>query len=535
MKKYQSISSLDPETRYDDGEGKTTVISDKQHRQPFLDNNNNNNSTTIRAQQFFLFLCLSTALRSFEAGIISSMMPNISSSLGIDYTQQGSIAASPDYGIAPGALTSIFVYRWTNNPRRVLLLVMIGTSTTAIVCSVWPSYPMLVVARALGGFFWSMAAVHYPVWIDQHDSNQGTIPPSQRTLWLAIVNVSLLGGILTGYLVGGFFLVGGFSTSLNTSTNDSSYYKVTWIDLYFVEGLFMLACALLLKTCFDDDLVQIGNSRRTTTNRNQRNFFQRNEEGEAEEEELEERSMKYIMLSLIKSVPFCLSVAITACISGGVVFALYFITQVCVARGLAQDATVIVVAVVFILAPGPGMLFGSWAVAKLGGYIDHKVTFGVALISSIFVQVATVVFVISSMDDDNEDTLLWPSWINMNKYNKDLLFMLACWIFFFAGGMSGPPLNGIAVSTVKEASHVASGLQFALANAAKILVPQLGGYICNQIGLIEGFNYTLILFCLIFICLAASGLIHSINQRQQSNTVRVSSTETSYGSIMSSQ
>lgn len=42
--------------------------------------------------QFFLFICASTAIRSFEAGIVSSMMSDIQSDLNLDYKDEGTIA-----------------------------------------------------------------------------------------------------------------------------------------------------------------------------------------------------------------------------------------------------------------------------------------------------------------------------------------------------------------------------------------------------------------------------------------------------------
>ena len=41
---------------------------------------------------------VSTVCRSFEAGIVSSLMSNIATDLDLTYTAQGVVAASPDFG-----------------------------------------------------------------------------------------------------------------------------------------------------------------------------------------------------------------------------------------------------------------------------------------------------------------------------------------------------------------------------------------------------------------------------------------------------
>ena len=70
-----------------------------------------------------------------------------------------------------------------------------------------------------------------------------------------------------------------------------------------------------------------------------------------------------------------------------------------------------------------------------------------------------------------------------------------------------------------EASHVASAVQFALANAAKIVVPQIGGYVCSVIGLIDGFNATLVSTAALFVILSWAGLMHAIQERRKERTL----------------
>ncbi|CAE7024855.1 unnamed protein product [Symbiodinium natans] len=57
------------------------------------------------------FILLSTAIRSFEAGVVASMMPSIRAGLHLTYTSQGNVAGAPDYGIVPSGLLAMAVFR----------------------------------------------------------------------------------------------------------------------------------------------------------------------------------------------------------------------------------------------------------------------------------------------------------------------------------------------------------------------------------------------------------------------------------------
>eukprot|EP00439_Symbiodinium_sp_Y106_P064101 s251_g10.t1 len=56
--------------------------------------------------RYYMFILLSTAVRSFEAGVVASMMPAIRTGLHLTYTSQGNVAGSPD------ASSSCWVLFW---------------------------------------------------------------------------------------------------------------------------------------------------------------------------------------------------------------------------------------------------------------------------------------------------------------------------------------------------------------------------------------------------------------------------------------
>lgn len=67
----------------------------------------------------------------------------------------------------------------------------------------------------------------------------------------------------------------------------------------------------------------------------------------------------------------------------------------------------------------------------------------------------------------------------------------------------------MAVSAISRASHFASGLQFALANTAKIFLPVIGGWTIDQLGLVDGFDIVAVSCTVIFLVLALIGLFHA--------------------------
>ena len=98
--------------------------------------------------------------------------------------------------------------------------------------------------------------------------------------------------------------------------------------------------------------------------------------------------------------------------------------------------------------------------------------------------------------------------------------------------MAGPPLNGVAVSAVPKASHVASAIQFAVANATKIVVPQIGGYVCELVGLVNGFHSTLVASAIVFVVLSGMGLIHAMRERKIDAETNAMYLDTDFGSVL---
>lgn len=415
------------------------------------------------------------------------MMADIQADFDLDYTLEGTLTAAPDYGMVLGCLVAIVAFRTC--PARLVLQAVFGSiAVVCLVCAWHPTWTTLLMARAVGGLAWSQAATHFPVWIDRHG------PSPHKTLWLACTNLSILAGVLAGYLAGGLIRA--------TRAN------ITWVELYAVEGILMATCAIWFHLAFDPELISMDmehhnhnphhdDNTSTRPNSSHSNGNGHNGHNGTQLLSSEELSIRQVVQALMGSPPFVFAVALSGCISGGIVFSLYFGTQVSEARGMSAMTTLSMVMLVFVTAPGPGILVGSWIVNSLGGYTDHVVTFGVALGSA-------VVVLLSALALDASWAIWGDTW--------QLPYVVAFWMYSFVGAMAAPPLNGVAVSAVPHASHVASALQFAMANAGKIIVPQMGGYLCSRMGLLPGFHVTVVASALLLVALAGAGTIHATKE-----------------------
>ena len=165
--------------------------------------------------------------------------------------------------------------------------------------------------------------------------------------------------------------------------------------------------------------------------------------------------------------------------AGSISFILYFVTENLDALDYwSPTTTYVLVVVVFIASPVPGNVAGGWWVQnKCGGYMNYGVT-----LHSSFISMA-----ISAVGIFALPLMVWMG----NKY----LYMVAFYILLFFGGAPTPAINGIAVSLLPEATHAGSGIQFALQNLGKVIIPSLGGVIIDWMGeVVAGFNVTLCLF-----------------------------------------
>jgi len=415
---------------------------------------------------YFFFICASTAFRSYEAGIISINVPDIQKNMGLNFVDVGMISASPDYGIVPSGLIAALAFNYL--PAYSLLTR--GYFLIAVVsflCFVFPTFWMLITARALSGFCWGFAAVHYPAWINKW------APQEKRTIWLGVFNVMLLMGILIGYVVGAV-------------TRSAPWGG--WEPLYCSEGVLMLFIAAA-GAAFDPDLVQVVDFNEKVVIREvdpeAEPLVQAGMLSEREKslwltwflgEPLTAKLPKGLIALYLSNIYFY-ALMIGSLMAGTVGFVLYFITSFQTEVMTWDPAAVsAVTAFVFIVGPVGGVILGAVVLTRLGGYQNLVNSFTLTVISSCFVLLSGIALHLFSSYGKGEN----------------IMVTAMVWSYLFSGAVPTAACNGICVNIVPGTSHIASGVQFFTQNAAKLIIPSISGKIIDRIGIVAGFNATLI-------------------------------------------
>ncbi|KAH8056368.1 hypothetical protein JL722_7677 [Aureococcus anophagefferens] len=382
-------------------------------------------SSSKAVQRFFAFICVSTLCRAFEAGICASMMPKIADSLRLSYVQEGVVASAPDYGIVPAGFLAILLFERVD-AYPVLVLGNLFIGAVALWCAAFPSYGSLVTARAVGGLAWGCSMVHYPAWINAKG------PAASKTMWLALSNVVLLGGILVGFAVGGACA--------------SKFPEVTWDALYGVEAAMMGAAGLAAAT-FHADLVQVvpRAGRKASADAGERSELLL---GDAERPR-KPRSPWAKCRSVLACRLFAWTVGAGSFVCGTVGFLLYFIAQVAEAQAPTWS---------------PAARYGTISARTCGGYENFSKTHAFTIKCAFAGVVAIACMPIALV-----------------------------WVFLFAGAAPTAAINGIVLAAAPpDASVYASGIQFAVQNGAKLLVPLVGGAVIDAAGLLPGFDAVLL-------------------------------------------
>ncbi|CAJ1454851.1 unnamed protein product [Effrenium voratum] len=411
---------------------------------------------------YFPFILASTAVRSFEAGVVASMMPSIRQGLHLSYTSQGNVAGAPDYGIVPSGLLAMAVFK-KFSAYSALTSGYFVIAAVSVLCACHPSLWSLVAARAIGGLCWGLAAVHYPTWVNKYG------PAEQRTIWMAGINAMLLAGIVSGYVLGGLARATGWAN---------------WQSLYLLEGLLMLCCGVL-GSRFDPQVVQVG-------------------QAEAEDEGLKgPKTSPGARKSLIpeelkalgRSGHFLCTLAAGCFQSGAVGFMLYFITQALAAIFHWPAKTIyVIVSLVITIGPIGGIVLGASYLSRVGGYQNYRQANGLTAVCAFL-------------------SLLCGLCMNFAG-GSPLAYGAANMGLLLFGAAPTAAINGIAVSCVPEAKHFASAAQFAAQNLAKLLIPLIGGIVIDHLGLMRGYHLVISGALLLYAAAAGAAYLQAVRLPQ---------------------
>ena len=445
--------------------------------------------------RYFCFILASTAARSFEAGIISSMLEAIKADLDIDYLREGVVASAPDFGIVPASILALWIFDVLPAfPVLATSNCIIGVVT--FTCALVPSFASLVAARAISGLCWGLSAVHYPAWINSKGD------PKRRTSWLALCvplvlsrslvvsqsrpfiryNAMLLVGILVGYVIGGACLSEGWAT---------------WHQLYAAEGCFMLAVALG-SALFSPATVQVVPRRSNAragdlqswsqcwgSTANEEKPILSDDDGTVLEGPKHARDFRTKIGELVSAEHglFGFTIGCGAMTSGTIGFILYFITEVTarLMSNLGYADVYLIIGVGMVTAPIPGTLLGGRYLEHISsrGYHDFFVAHGFTVACSVSALACVALLPLATSS-------------GLPLRDREWLFSILIWLILFIGAAPTASLNGIAIAVAPpDASHYASSVQFAVQNLAKMMVPIFGGWLIDATNLFTGFDITM--------------------------------------------
>lgn len=340
----------------------------------------------------FVVLSVIATVSSLDGGIIPQQNEIIKSDFGGNNEERVGLFGSIDYiGRVVGSFIFTLIMGRVN--RKMILVVTLFFKAITLIIPIFAdnNYIINLVARALSGISQVFYPIYLPVWCDQYAKK------NLKAIWVMIVQIGNPIGIILGYGLG--------------MISDNLLFSSGWIDSFFIEGIAMSACAIIIlffdKAYFSEKFVLVEDSKgKEIPSDNTVQIFQ--------------NLGKIICNKIFLFSSLCNSVAFFAI---GVV---QFYGDKYMEKVLKIDANVrfILFALLCLLGPTSGMVFGGLICTKFGGYVKRK----------------SMTFVIISMGA--------AAGISMAIACHEIpaLFVITGWTFLFGIGAVIPPISGIIIS-----------------------------------------------------------------------------------------
>ena len=340
----------------------------------------------------FVVLSIIATVSSLDGGIIPQQNEIIKSDFGGNNEERVGLFGSIDYiGRVVGSIIFTLIMGRVNRKMIWVVTLIFKAITLIIPILADNNYIINLVARALSGISQVFYPIYLPVWCDQYAKK------NLKAIWVMIVQIGNPIGIILGYGLG--------------MISDNLLFSSGWIDSFFIEGIAMAACAIIIlffdKAYFSEKFVLVEDSKgKEIPSDNTVQIFQ--------------NLGKIICNKIFLFSSLCNSVAFFAI---GVV---QFYGDKYMEKVLKIDANVrfILFALLCLLGPTSGMVFGGLICTKFGGYVKRK----------------SMTFVIISMGA--------AAGISMAIACHEIpaLFVITGWTFLFGIGAVIPPISGIIIS-----------------------------------------------------------------------------------------
>lgn len=159
----------------------------------------------LKRRRLFAAMCVLNVAMNYDQGVLPAVLNHVQTQFRLSYTELGVLGSLVYVGTMVSCPLAGHLLNHVKQ-RRVLLASVTGN---AIGCF-WMSFagpeggsPLgkwnLFLSRAMVGLTQSAMMIYGPVWVDEF------APEESATTWMSLLQVSVVGGIVAGYVMGGIF------------------------------------------------------------------------------------------------------------------------------------------------------------------------------------------------------------------------------------------------------------------------------------------------------------------------------------------
>lgn len=345
----------------------------------------------------FIVLTVIATLSSLDGGIIPQQNEVIQADFCSNDEESVGLFGSIDYiGRVFGSIIFTLIMGRMNRKNMLVITLIFKAFTLIVPIIADNNYEINLIARGLSGISQVFYPIYLPVWCDQYAKK------NLKAIWVMIVQIGNPIGIILGYGLGML------CEKLNL------FFSSGWIDAFFLEGIFLAACAILVlffdKIYFSEKFVLIDDSKgKEVPNDVTIKIFK--------------NIGKIVFNKIFTFSTLCNSVAFF----GISVVQFYGDKYMEKVLKISEGARFVLFALLCLFGPTSGMVFGGIICTKLGGYVNRK--------SMTFVIISMAAASVISMT------------IACHKISA--IFIISGWLYLFGIGAVIPPISGIIISCLE--------------------------------------------------------------------------------------
>ena len=366
---------------------------------PLIDSNDEKDLIIIDDKKriiIFIILSIVATVSSLDGGIIPQQNEIIKNDFGGENEERVGLFGSIDYiGRVLGSIIFTLIMGRVNRKMILVITLIFKTITLIIPALVNKNYEINLIARALSGISQVFYPTYLPVWCDQYAKK------NLKAICVTIVQIGNPIGIILGYGLG---LISG-----------NLLFSSGWIDSFFIEGIALAACAIIIlffdNIYFSEKFVLVDDSK-----------------GKEIPGDKTIKIFGNLGKILCNKIFLFSSLCSNVSFFGIGVVQFYGDKYMDKVLKINESARFILFALLCLLGPTSGMVFGGIICSKFGGYVKRK--------SMTFVIISMAIAAIISMA--------------IACHEIAVLFVITGWTYLFGIGAVIPPISGIIISCLDK-------------------------------------------------------------------------------------